>query len=113
MLGSLQYRAGSLRGHSGSVRRVEYDRKGKLLVSAGADGTVRFWDVAARRASGRPLAAHTGAVSAPALSGDGATLATAGDDERVRLWDVAARRPLGRALRAGFVEGVAFGDGGR
>jgi WD40 repeat protein/energy-coupling factor transporter ATP-binding protein EcfA2 len=88
---------------------------GRLLAAAGADGTVRFWDLATHRPLGQPLAAHSGYTLGVAFSPDGKTLATGGEDRLVRLWDVATHRPLGQPLagHTDLVWDVAFSRDGK
>jgi WD40 repeat protein/serine/threonine protein kinase len=63
------------------------------LLAAGCVGTVRIWDVPARRELEVDHAAkHTGPVTCLAFAPDGRTLASAGLDSTVQLWDVVARR---------------------
>ncbi|MEO6745160.1 MAG: hypothetical protein ABIN08_11815, partial [Caldimonas sp.] len=78
---------GKLEGHQGPVKSIVVNPDGTLLASAGADTTVRLWDL---RAGGqqRVLRGHTDAVDAVALNGDGQILATAGADKTVRLWNI-------------------------
>ena len=71
-----------------------------IAVSAGADGTVRLWDLGLGRGIGGPLVGHTRGVTALALAElHGRPVAvTAGDDHRLMLWDIgvtdrAARLP--------------------
>jgi WD40 repeat protein len=78
------------RGHRGAVYALDCSPDGKWLASAGSDGTIRVWDVAARRLV-RALVGHTAPVRALAWSHDGKTLASAGDDKAVRLWDAAGQ----------------------
>ena len=67
---------------------------GKTLVSAGADSTVRLWDVVSGQEWKR-LEAHTSVVTAIAFSPDRKVMATASADQTVRLWDTSTWQVLG------------------
>jgi WD40 repeat protein/class 3 adenylate cyclase/energy-coupling factor transporter ATP-binding protein EcfA2 len=83
--------------HQGRIYDLARTRDGRLLASAGQeDGTVRLWDVAARRPVGPPLKSGASTVTDLAFSPDGRLLAvgTLPDPptpSQVQLWDVASR----------------------
>lgn len=105
----------TLPGHEGAVLNVSWSPiREHVLASAGADGTVRLWDIrsagnslgmldhedsigilssgaltrdsaSARRR--RDAKAHVGPCNGVLFSGDGTHLITCGHDERIRVWD--------------------------
>jgi WD40 repeat protein len=86
---------------------------GKHLVTAGSDGEVNVWDVAARKVE-RGLRGHAGGVLCAAFSPDGKRLATGGQDKTVRLWDLSSGEEI-RTLTGppSGVSAVAFSRDGR
>ncbi|MFD9518620.1 trypsin-like peptidase domain-containing protein [Streptomyces sp. NPDC059979] len=99
-----------LSGPGRPVHAVAFNPTGTLLAAAGADGTVRLWDVAT--GAPRTLAGHTDTVHAVAFSPDGNTLATAGADHTARLWDMATGTPHTTLRHTGPVRSVAFSPDG-
>ena len=123
--------------HSGEVCAVAFSHDSGYIVSGGAHGAVRRWDVHARRPTGgawtgpevwassasfgdggpladrswRPL---TDWVRSVAFSPDGTLLAGGGDDRTIRLWNTATGRPVSGppTVHTGEVRSVAFGPGG-
>jgi len=103
-----------LRGGSDGMRALAVSPDGGTLASAEFDGTLRFWDLPARKAIGPPLTESVGEVWSVAFAPDGRTLAVAGADGTIRLWSVRAHRPLSATARAGTaVRSVAFSPRGR
>jgi WD40 repeat protein len=92
------------------VMGLAFSPDGQTLASAGADHTVRLWDVRHQGQLGAPLAGHTDAVYSVAFNRQGSLLASGGLDGTVRLWDVRRRRPLGPPLNShtGEVFSIVF-----
>ncbi len=88
----------TLEGHSGFIFGIDWSLEQDLLVSAGADGTVRWWNPQ----QGLHLAtvpAHDAWVRAVRISPDGKTVASCGEDGVIKLWDMQSHQHL-TTLRA-------------
>src|SRR5262249_12793280 len=81
-------------GHTDWVSSVCATPDGRFALSGSADGTLRFWDVAA----GRCLATfheHAEWVTAAALSADGRYALSGSADRTLKFWETASGRCLG------------------
>src|SRR5439155_19510561 len=102
-----QQQQGMLPADPSTVFAVAFSPGGKLLASAGGDGTVRLWNPGTRRPVGVPLRASArGGVRGVAFSPGGKLLASGGADGTVRLWNPATGRPVGAPLQASPRTGV-------
>jgi WD40 repeat protein len=103
-----------LQGHkeAGGASSVLFTPDGAHLVSGGADGMVRVWDVASQTEI-RTLRGHVGPVCDVACSPDGNRIASGGQDGTIRVWDAGsdAERMILRG-HAGLVWCVAFSPDG-
>jgi eukaryotic-like serine/threonine-protein kinase len=87
-----------LSGHEGPVWCLAWHPAGRLLATAGNDGTIRTWDVERGRAV-RVWRAADADVTRLAWGRDGALLASAGTDPVVHIWDASSGTRL-RSLSA-------------
>jgi WD40 repeat protein len=106
-----------LRGHQGAVLALVWHGEA-CLASAGADGKVILWDLAAARP--KYTFSPGTVVRCLALSPDGKLLAGGGEDALVHFWEAATGKPLsadGRSLRlkghTDWVLCLAFSADGR
>ncbi len=98
----------SLRGHQGAVNAVAFDRSGKSLLSAGADGTLRLWDVAEAKERWRQNA-HPNQQALAVAFGPGGAVASCGSDGVIQVYTQAGRA-VGKSPATGeWLYSVAFG----
>ncbi|RMI30521.1 hypothetical protein EBN03_20790 [Nocardia stercoris] len=100
-----------LTGPAGAVHQVAYRPDGQLLASAGADGTIRLWNVSGTPGPAGPPITCGKPVTGTTFSSDGRLLAAACGDG-ARLWDVTD--PAAPALQTHLSDaatGVVFGPG--
>jgi eukaryotic-like serine/threonine-protein kinase len=99
-------------GHEGSVLGITYSPDGLRAATAGADRTVRLWDLT-RGAGETIFRAHERFALSVAFSPDGRRLYSSSDDRTVMVWDAGVTAPV-RTYRGhtGGVNAVSVGPGG-
>jgi WD40 repeat protein len=80
---------GGEQGHSGRVNAVAVSPDGKTLASAGADHTIKLWDLATAKVV-RTLTGHANQVHSVAFHPGGKALAACSLDRTIKLWDLAS-----------------------
>ncbi|MBF0539378.1 MAG: protein kinase [Nitrospirae bacterium] len=99
--------------HEEAVHSISIDARGRYLLSASADKTVKFWDIEQGYCI-RTFKAHAGPVLCTVLSADGELALSASADSTIRLWETSREREK-RMFRGhtGPVRGVSMSYDGR
>lgn len=87
-------------GHRGPIQRVAYSPDGRLIVSAGEDRRILWWDAKTGKLIGASKAGpieHVQPIKQIVFSADGRRLATASSNELI-IWDVASRAPISQPI---------------
>ncbi|MEZ6091963.1 MAG: WD40 repeat domain-containing protein [Pirellulaceae bacterium] len=79
--------------HDDVLTALRFDRSGKRLLTASADGTARIWDVDRQIPIGRAMI-HGKAIQSAKFSPDERYVATGSVDGGVRVWDASNGHPL-------------------
>jgi WD40 repeat protein len=99
------------------VESMAFTPDGTTLATGSVDGTVRLWDTASGKQTGKTITVPGGSpVDSVAFTPDGTTLATGSGDGTVRLWDTASGKQTGKTITvpdSSPVFSVAFTRGGK
>jgi WD40 repeat protein len=85
-------------GHPSHVFAIAWSPQGDILVSAGIDGTLRWWNVE-RGVCVYVRQGHQGWINSIAISLNGEMLASCGHDGLTQLWEMSSAEHLA-TLRA-------------
>jgi WD40 repeat protein len=99
-------------GHVGAVTDLGVTSDGRTLFSAGADGIVKHWQIAAAKPR-LTMTKHSGPVYATKFRFDGAQIASGGADGTVRVWDAIEGKQLSTFAAKDQVMDVAFSPNGQ
>jgi WD40 repeat protein/Tfp pilus assembly protein PilF len=81
----------------GKLNMARFSPDGKLIVTAGADGTARIWNSDSRKLVAT-LKKHEGAVTTARFSFDSKMLVTTGADGSIVAWDTATWKQTGTTM---------------
>ena len=109
--------APSFAAHAGGVDKARLSPDGRLLVTAGRDGTARLWGLEGGHPDDPPpapvtLEGHRGTTVA-AMAPSGLTVATAGEEGSVRVWNAAGHLLRTFEARPGKSPLVLFSPDGK
>lgn len=79
----------TLQGHEGGVNSLSGFISGSRILSGGADGFIRLWDMRSGICE-RSFSGGGGPVNCAVLLADGRQAVTSGDDGAIKLWDMEA-----------------------
>ncbi|MBK6431385.1 MAG: WD40 repeat domain-containing protein [Anaerolineae bacterium] len=98
--------------HEGAIFGVDFSPDGHTIATAGADETIRLWDIATGRQL-QILQGHEYGVWAIRFSPDGRRLVSASLDGTARVWDLQTGQMRARLPHGDIVWWASFNPDGR
>ncbi len=103
----------ALKGHTGRVLAVAFDRASERVATGSSDHSARVW-VAETNKEAAILAGHTDGVASAAYDGAGKRIVTASSDKTARVWGVASGKEIAVLTgHTGALESAAFDREGK
>ncbi|MFN5924892.1 MAG: WD40 repeat domain-containing protein, partial [Pseudanabaena sp.] len=111
----------TLQGHQESISTLALSANGRILYSAGADFTIKVWDLGRKDNSSQRqskqigvIRGHTQIVTSIALSANGRILVSGSRDKTIKLWDARSGKELLTLTgHIGYVNSVAITPDGK
>jgi WD40 repeat protein len=97
----------------GGLRTVAYSADGRMVASAGHDGSVRLWDAKKHGTMIREFKGHSDMVEAVIFSHDAKMLISAGEDGTIKTWDVATGQIKSSLTAPGPISALALSRDGQ
>jgi WD40 repeat protein len=104
----------TLEAHQGPVLDVAFSPDGRWLISSGADGMLRVWELSSATLSSEIEVSSNGWLQAITVSPNGELIATGGNDALVNIWTLPDLELDARFRgHSGIVFAVAFSPSGQ
>jgi WD40 repeat protein len=98
---------GSLKGHTGWIRSVEFSPDCLTLASGSSDHTIKIWDIKTGQCL-KTLQGYTNRIRVVAFSPQGHILVSGSDDFIIKVWDACSGQCLKTWKRQASLWSIAF-----
>ncbi|XP_035692990.1 WD repeat and FYVE domain-containing protein 2-like [Branchiostoma floridae] len=82
----------TLKGHSGSIRCLEWDPESRLLFSGSFDQSIIVWDIGGQQGTAFELQGHNNKVQGLKFVGHTKQLVSGGEDGMIVIWNMSVDR---------------------